>query len=102
MVQEKDHKFYQEIWKERPHICVVSGDYLGKEPLTAYFHHLLPKEENKFPEHRYDKWNIVIVSPFVHGQIENGVNIPLVIQKLYLEALERHRTFVENQEETVM
>ena len=77
---------------------MVTGKYLGEEPMRTYFHHLLPKEKNKYPEHRYHEWNIVIVSPFIHEQIERGVNIPPTIQKLYLEALEKHRSFAKNQE----
>lgn len=93
-----DHLFYQEIWKEREHICYESGDRLSEEALTTYFHHVLPKEPNKFPQYRHKKWNIVLLSPQIHNQIEyNGMEKTPKVKQLYLELLEKHYNFVENQ-----
>ena len=36
----KDHLFFKEIWKKRPHASEVSGRWLGKEPSSAFFHHI--------------------------------------------------------------
>ena len=36
-------KFFLQVWNKRPHYSEVSGDYLGSEPLTIFFHHILPK-----------------------------------------------------------
>ena len=37
--------FFLQIWKKRLHYSQVSMDYLGKEPLSVFFHHILPKEK---------------------------------------------------------
>lgn len=65
--REKDLAFYQEIWDERPHYCYETGQWLGNEPLTVFFHHLLEKE--MYPELRYEKENVVLVSWRTHDQI---------------------------------
>ena len=48
--------FFLQVWAKRKHYSEVSGDYLGKEPLTIFFHHILPKE--KFPQAKYDDDNM--------------------------------------------
>lgn len=60
---EEDLKFYLEIWDERPHYCEITGKYLGEEPLTTFFHHILQK--SKYPKLRYVKRNIILLSPDV-------------------------------------
>lgn len=67
-----DREFYLEIWEEREHVCFSSGEYLGSEPLTLYFHHCLPKKQ--YPQYRYCKWNIVILSWSEHTKADNGLN----------------------------
>lgn len=47
---------------------MVSGKYLGKEPLTVFFHHVLPKE--KHPEASLDEENIVLLTLEEHEQAE--------------------------------
>lgn len=92
-----DNSIYLAIWDKREHRCQVSGEYLGREPLTTFFHHLLKKET--YPEYRYDFWNILIVSPAVHEKCERmGNQWDPILQKFYLAALEKHRKFVENQD----
>lgn len=63
-----DQDFYQEIWEEREHKCFESGKLLPSEPLSLFFHHILPKA--KYPQYRHAKWNIVILHPDVHSQVE--------------------------------
>ena len=63
--------FFLEIWKKRPHKSEVSGEYLGNEPLSTYFHHILPK--NKYPEACLDEENIVILSFIEHQQVESDI-----------------------------
>jgi len=75
-VQNNEHftemrKFFLSIWKKRPHRSEVSGDYLGKEPMSTYFHHILPKE--KYPEACLDEENIVILSLIEHSNVENDM-----------------------------
>lgn len=69
--REKDYAFYTEIWNERAHYCYETGVFLGREILTTFFHHILPKE--KYPEFRYCKWNIVLLHPDIHNQVETMI-----------------------------
>lgn len=92
---KEDHKFYQEIWEERKHTCYESGKYLGEEALTTFFHHILPKEV--YPQYRHHEWNIVILSPKIHGDIElGGLDKAPKVKQLYLELYEKYHTFIPN------
>ena len=64
-------EFFLSIWKKRPHKSEVSGAYLGKEPMSTYFHHILPKE--KYPEACLDEENIVLLSLEEHSNVENDM-----------------------------
>lgn len=66
--KDDDESFYQEIWDEREHKCFETGKPLGSEPITLYFHHILPKA--KYPLYRHMKWNIVLLHPDAHSQVE--------------------------------
>lgn len=61
--------FFLEIWNERPHKSEVSGTYLGKEPLTIYFHHILPKESHVVAE--FDPENIILLTGDEHANVES-------------------------------
>jgi len=63
--------FFLQIWTKRKHYSEVSGDYLGKEPLTIFFHHILPKE--KFPQAKYDDDNIILLTFDEHNNVENDI-----------------------------
>lgn len=63
--------FFLSIWKKRPHKSEISGIYLGKEPLSIYFHHILPK--NKYPEIRMDKENIILLTVDEHANVESDI-----------------------------
>ena len=63
--------FFLQIWTKRKHYSEVSGDYLGKEPLTIYFHHILPKE--KFPQAKFDEDNIILLTFDEHNNVENDM-----------------------------
>jgi hypothetical protein len=65
------HSFFADIWKERKHFSEISNVYLGKEPLSIYFHHILPK--NKYPEAAYDKDNIILLTLDEHTNVENDI-----------------------------
>ena len=67
----KDHLFFMEIWKKRPHRSEISGVYLGKEPSSAFFHHILPK--NKYPEVRMDEENIILLTIDEHADVESDM-----------------------------
>ena len=60
--------FFLEIWKKRKHYSELSGDYLGSEALSTYFHHILPK--SKYPEACLDEENIILLTWEEHDQVE--------------------------------
>jgi hypothetical protein len=61
-------QFFLQLWKKFPHYSQVSGKYLGKEPLTVFFHHILPKE--KYPQASLDEENIILLTLEEHEQVE--------------------------------
>ena len=63
--------FFLDLWKTRPHKSEVSGQYLGKEPLSIYFHHILPKE--KYPEACLDAENIILLTLIEHSNVESDM-----------------------------
>lgn len=60
--------FFLAIWNKKPHKSEISGQYLGKEPLSTYFHHILPK--SKYPEACLDEENIILLTLLEHEQVE--------------------------------
>jgi hypothetical protein len=65
------YQFFYDIWKKRPHKSEVSGEYLGKEPLSAYFHHIMAK--SKYPELAYKEDNIVLLTLDEHATVESDM-----------------------------
>ena len=64
-------EFFLRIWNKRPHHSQISMDYLGKEPLSVFFHHILPKE--KYPEAEFDEENIVLLTLEEHDNVERDI-----------------------------
>lgn len=64
-------EFFICIWNKRPHHSQVSMDYLGKEPLSVFFHHILSKE--KYPEAMFDEENIILLTLDEHSNVENDM-----------------------------
>ena len=65
------HEFFLHIWKKRLHYSEVSMDYLGREPLSVFFHHILPKE--KYPQAALDEENIILLTLNEHDQVEKDI-----------------------------
>ena len=63
--------FFLWIWKKRIHFSEVSGKKLGDEPLSVFFHHILPKE--KYPEAAYDEENIILLTLEEHDNVERDM-----------------------------
>jgi len=77
---EKDKEFYKEVWLASPHTCQSCGQKLGKEPLTIFFHHLLPKAI--YPQFRHTFENIMVLCPDCHSQAETFINrVPAVLKR---------------------
>jgi len=64
-------EFFLSIWRKKPHRSEVSGEYLGSEPMSTYFHHILPKE--KYPEACLDEKNIILLTLEEHSNVENNM-----------------------------
>jgi len=62
------HEFFLQIWRKRLHYSEVSMDYLGREPLSIFFHHILPK--SKYPQAEFDEENIILLTWQEHDQVE--------------------------------
>lgn len=60
--------FFLQIWANKRHFSEVSGKCLGKQPLTVFFHHILPKE--KYPQAALDEENIILLTLEEHDQVE--------------------------------
>ena len=68
---EEMQEFFLKIWKKRLHYSEISMDYLGTEPLSTFFHHILPK--NKYPEAAFDEENIILLTLNEHDQVESDI-----------------------------
>ena len=64
-------EFFLSYWKKSDKKSAVSGTYLGKEPMSTYFHHILPKE--KYPEACLDEENIILLTLEEHSNVENDM-----------------------------
>jgi len=62
--------FFLSIWKRRLHNCENCGKWLGNEPLSYMFDHLL--EKSKYPELKYEKENIMLVCLECHDNKTRG------------------------------
>lgn len=65
------HTFFLDIWKTRRHYSELSNTYLGKEPLSIFFHHILPKE--KYPQAAFDEENIILLTLDEHTNVESSM-----------------------------
>lgn len=73
------HSVFMDIWYERPHKSEISGRWLGKEALTVFFHHILPK--SKYPEAMFDVENIILITFEEHGKVEQDPIFYLEVNK---------------------
>jgi hypothetical protein len=64
-------EMFLDIWKKRAHYSEITGQYLGKEPMSTYFHHILAKE--KYPEACLDEENIILLTLEEHNNVENDM-----------------------------
>lgn len=84
----EDVKFYSKIWSFRPHICYETGIYLGVEPRSYMFHHVLEKE--KYPEFRHEVWNIVLLGWDAHNQVHSNIDKTPKVKTLREKLLKQH------------
>lgn len=68
--REKMWEMFRKIWDDRPHYSELSWTKLGKEILSVYFHHILPK--SKYKEAMFDEENIILLTWDEHTNVENN------------------------------
>ena len=73
-------EFFISIWNKKPHICENCGKWLGNEPLSYMFDHLL--EKSKHPELKYEEDNIMITCLECHENKTNGFLSEIVNKKI--------------------
>ena len=73
IIEEKSsmREMFLRIWKQRPHKSEISGERLGTEPLSIFFHHILPKE--KYKDAMLDEENIILLTLDEHANVENDI-----------------------------
>lgn len=73
IIEEKSsmREMFLKIWKQRPHKSEISGERLGTEPLSIFFHHILPKE--KYKDAMLDEENIILLTLDEHANVENDI-----------------------------
>jgi hypothetical protein len=64
-------EFFLLLWKKLPHYSQVSGEYLGSEAMSTFFHHILPKE--KYPFAALDEENIILLTLDEHTNVESDM-----------------------------
>ena len=67
---EQQWDMFLSIWNTRPHKCVICGKYLGNEPLSVFFDHIL--EKAKYKHLKYEPANIALVCMEDHANKTNG------------------------------
>ena len=73
--------FFLQVWnKKQKHECENCGKWLGNEPLSYMFDHLL--EKNKYPELKYTEENIMLVCLECHDNKTRGFLTDLVKEKI--------------------
>lgn len=67
-------EFFLSIWRKRPHYSEISGQSLGNEPLSTYFHHIIEKSDRLYGElGKFDAENIVLLTAEEHEIIHKGM-----------------------------
>ena len=62
-------EFFLDIWSKKPHRCENCDTYLGNEPFSYMFDHIL--EKSKYPDLKYEEENICILCLDCHGDKTN-------------------------------
>ena len=81
-------QFFLQIWRKRLHYSQVSMTPLGKEPLTIFFHHILPKE--KYPQAMFDEENIVLLTLDEHTNVETDMYRYEIVNKMRENLLKKY------------
>jgi 5-methylcytosine-specific restriction endonuclease McrA len=63
-------EMFLDIWKKKSHKCENCDAYLGSEPLSYMFDHIL--EKSKYPDLRYEEENICMLCLDCHSDKTNS------------------------------
>ena len=77
---EKMRAFFLSIWSKRPHYCSICGAYLGSEPRTYHFEHLIEKQSH--PELKYEERNVELLDLGCHDMKTRGFYPESYIKKI--------------------
>lgn len=92
---DKMRNFFLSIWRKRSHCCTICGVWLGSEPRSYHFHHVIPKQRQKNydVDITYDEKNIIFVCLDCHSGIETyGITSPS-LDKLGTDLLSYYKNF---------
>ena len=73
-------EFFLGIWNKKQHNCENCRKWLGNEPLSYMFDHLL--EKSKYPELKYEEQNIMLVCLECHDLKTRGFLTDFVRAKI--------------------
>jgi 5-methylcytosine-specific restriction endonuclease McrA len=68
--KEEMFNFFKALWNKRKHECENCGKWLGREPLSYMFDHLL--EKSKYPQLTLEEDNIMFVCLQCHDEKSRG------------------------------
>ncbi len=85
------HAFFKRVWDKSEDengscYCYETRRELSYKHFrqnTCCYHHILPK--NRYPEYALEEWNIVILHPDVHEQVEKDISKCPRVEKLTKE-----------------
>lgn len=72
--------FFVEVWNERKHNCENCGKWLGIEPLSYMFDHVL--EKSKYPALKFEKENIMLMCLECHDKKTKGILTDLIRERI--------------------
>lgn len=79
---QKMWNFFLSLWKKRPHYCTICGAWLGTEPRSYMFDHLLEKQT--YPDLKHKEENIAFLCLSCHDLKTRGffpTSYALLIEK---------------------
>lgn len=77
---DKMTNLFLSIWRKRPPYCTVCGAWLGSEPRSYMFDHILEKE--KYPELKYEEKNIDLTCLSCHDCKTRGIYTDTHIRRI--------------------
>lgn len=72
--------FFLSIWNKRKHYCENCKKWLGNEPLSYMFDHVLPKYKHE--DLKFEKENIILVCLECHDNKERGFITDFIREKI--------------------